>query len=200
VTRTIDRMTTVALTSMESPVGPLSIAACGPRVCLVHFGAPTAALRRTLQTWYPESAIVGHDDPGGAVSVLRRYFAGDLDSLDEIDVDLHGTSFQRSVWMALRSVAAGTTASYAALAARVGAPTAVRAVGAANGANPVAIVLPCHRIIGSNGSLTGYGGGLDRKRWLLEHEGVNRTLFGSGEPVIAASRTARRPAAKPARP
>lgn len=193
-------MTTVALSSLESPVGPLTIAACGPRVCLVHFGVPTAALHRTLQSWYSEAAIAEHGDPGGAVSILRRYFAGDLESLAEISVELHGTSFQRSVWMALRSVAAGTTASYAELAARVGAPSAVRAVGAANGANPVAIVLPCHRIIGSNGSLTGYGGGLDRKRWLLEHEGVNRTLFTTGEPVMAASRTARRPSAKPARP
>jgi methylated-DNA-[protein]-cysteine S-methyltransferase len=79
--------------------------------------------------------------------------------------------------MALRGVRAGTTSSYADLAKRVGSPSAVRAVGAANGSNPVAVVLPCHRIIGSNGSLTGYGGGLQRKRWLLEHEGVTRGLF-----------------------
>ena len=98
-------------------------------------------------------------------------------SLDEVDVELHGTDFQQRVWHALRSVAAGTTSSYAELARKVGAPAAVRAVGAANGANPVAVVLPCHRIIGSNGTLTGYGGGLDRKRWLLNHEGVTRTLF-----------------------
>jgi methylated-DNA-[protein]-cysteine S-methyltransferase len=127
-------------------------------------------VRRQLERWYPGEAVEPHPDPAGAVSVLRRYFGGELDCLDEIAVELHGTSFQTQVWEALRSVRAGTTASYAALAKRVGTPAAVRAVGAANGANPVAIVLPCHRIIGSNGSLTGYGGGLDRKRWLLQHE------------------------------
>jgi methylated-DNA-[protein]-cysteine S-methyltransferase len=130
-----------------------------------------------LSAWYPGASIAAHDDPGGAVGVLDRYFAGDLRSLDEIEVEVHGTSFQRDVWMGLRTVAAGTTLSYSELARRVGVPAAVRAVGAANGANPVAVVLPCHRIIGSNGSLTGYGGGLDRKRWLLGHEGVTRTLF-----------------------
>jgi methylated-DNA-[protein]-cysteine S-methyltransferase len=170
-------MSAIALTTIDSPVGKLTIAAHGGRVCLVHFGGASARVRATLQAWYPGATIEPHDDPGGAVSVLNRYFAGDLDSLDEIEVDLHGTSFQRDVWIALRTVKAGTTLSYAQLASRVGTPSAVRAVGAANGANPVAVVLPCHRIIGSNGSLTGYGGGLDRKRWLLDHEGVSRTLF-----------------------
>ena len=170
-------MSAVALTTIDSPVGKLTIAAHGPRVCLVHFGVASARVRAALKSWYPDATIEAQDDPGGAVSALNRYFAGDLDSLDEIDVDLHGTSFQRDVWTALRTVKVGTTLSYAQLAGRVGAPSAVRAVGAANGANPVAVVLPCHRIIGSNGSLTGYGGGLDRKRWLLDHEGVSRTLF-----------------------
>jgi methylated-DNA-[protein]-cysteine S-methyltransferase len=168
---------TVDLTTIDSPVGKLTVAARGRGVCLVHFGAATPRLRATLASWYPGAAIAPAKDPGGAVDVLRRYFDGDLQSLDEIEVDLHGTPFQRSVWTALRSVRAGTTLSYAQLAGRVGAPAAVRAVGAANGANPVAVILPCHRIIGSNGSLTGYGGGLERKRWLLDHEGVKRTLF-----------------------
>jgi methylated-DNA-[protein]-cysteine S-methyltransferase len=127
-------------------------------------------VRRELGRWYPGVSIEAHADPGGAATALRRYFDGDLTSLDGIQVELHGTPFQRQVWETLRSVRAGTTISYAALARRVGAPSAVRAVGAANGANPVAIVLPCHRIIGSDGSLTGYGGGLNRKRWLLNHE------------------------------
>ena len=83
-----------------------------------------------------------------------------------------GTDFQRSVWDALRTIPAGETLSYAALAERVGRPTAVRAVGLANGTNPIAVIVPCHRVIGSDSSLTGYGGGLDRKRWLLEHEGA----------------------------
>jgi methylated-DNA-[protein]-cysteine S-methyltransferase len=169
--------TTVDVTTIASPVGKLTVAAHGTRVCLVHFGPASARVKASLAAWYPDTAISPAADPGGAVSVLERYFGGDLDSLDEIEVDLHGTSFQRSVWMALRSVKSGTTLSYSQLAARVGAPSAVRAVGAANGANPVAVILPCHRIIGSNGSLTGYGGGLERKRWLLDHEGVKRSLF-----------------------
>ena len=167
----------VALTTLESPIGPLTIAARGSRVCLVHFGKPSAYVRTSLSKWYPGLQVTEADDAGGARSVLTRYFDGDLRSLDEIEIELHGTEFQQRVWTALRSVPAGTTASYSELARRVGAPAAVRAVGAANGSNPVAVVLPCHRIIGSNGSLTGYGGGLHRKRWLLNHEGVNRSLF-----------------------
>jgi methylated-DNA-[protein]-cysteine S-methyltransferase len=170
-------MTAIALATVESPVGTLTVAARGGRVCLVHFGAVNDYVRSSIAKWYPGGPVEPSKDPAGAVRRLERYFGGDLSSLDEIDVELHGTPFQERVWRALRSVEAGTTISYAELADRVGSPSAVRAVGAANGANPVAIVLPCHRIIGSNGSLTGYGGGLDRKRWLLGHEGVTRTLF-----------------------
>ena len=111
------------------------------------------------------------------MSRLDEYFAGHLAVLDEIPVELNGTSFQQRVWNALRAIRAGTTSSYGSLARTIGAPSAVRAVGAANGANPVALIVPCHRVIGSNGSLTGYGGGLDRKRWLLQHEGVAVGLF-----------------------
>lgn len=167
----------IDIATIESPVGRLTVAARGQLVCLVHFGAPSAAVRSTLASWYPDSVIEQAADPGGAVGALRRYFAGDLESLDELEVELNGTAFQKKVWLALRTVKAGSTMSYAQLAREVASPAAVRAVGAANGANPVAVVLPCHRIIGSNGSLTGYGGGLDRKRWLLDHEGVSRTLF-----------------------
>jgi methylated-DNA-[protein]-cysteine S-methyltransferase len=167
----------VQTATVETPIGPLTVAACGPRVCLVHFGPIDRYVRASLGNWYPDDPIEAHDDPAGAVSVLERYFRGDLGSLDEIEVELHGTPFQQRVWNALRTVREGTTLSYAKLADRVGAPSAVRAVGAANGANPVAVVLPCHRIIGSDGSLTGYGGGLDRKRWLLAHEGVSVGLF-----------------------
>ena len=106
------------------------------------------------------------------MTALRAYFAGDLHALDRLSVDPIGTTFQRRVWTALRTVKAGLTVSYADIANAIGAPTSTRAVGAANGANPIAIVVPCHRIIGSGGSLVGYGGGLERKRWLLEHEGV----------------------------
>ncbi len=107
-----------------------------------------------------------------AAGALQRYFAGDLRALDSIEVDTGGTPFQQEVWRALRRIPAGSTWSYARLAREIGRPSAVRAVAAANGANPVSIVIPCHRVIGSDGSLTGYGGGLPRKRWLLVHEGA----------------------------
>ena len=173
----IELVDTITFATTDSPIGKLTVAARGSKVCLVHFGPISQSVRAALTAWYPEAKVEPGDDPGRVVSVLARYFDGELTSLDEVEVELHGTPFQQRVWNALRTVAAGTTTSYAQLAGRVGAPAAVRAVGAANGANPVAVVLPCHRIIGSNGSLTGYGGGLDRKRWLLDHEGVKPSLF-----------------------
>jgi methylated-DNA-[protein]-cysteine S-methyltransferase len=113
-------------------------------------------------------------DPNGLSTAMRRYFQGDLAVLDTLPVKAEGTPFQESVWKALRKIKCGTTISYAELARRIGRPKAVRAVGLANGQNPVGIVVPCHRVIGSDGSLTGYGGGLPRKKWLLDHEGADR--------------------------
>ena len=103
---------------------------------------------------------------------LAAYFEGELSSIEALPVATGGTDFQRSVWAALRAIPAGETRSYSALATSVGRPAAVRAVGLANGANPIGIVVPCHRVIGKDASLTGYGGGLERKRWLLAHEGA----------------------------
>ncbi len=103
---------------------------------------------------------------------MRRYFKGDGPSSRNCPSKTAGTPFQRSVWKRAAQDQCGTTISYAELARRIGRPTAVRAVGLANGQNPISVVVPCHRVIGSNGSLTGYGGGLPRKKWLLEHEGV----------------------------
>ena len=109
------------------------------------------------------------DDFGAA---LADYFKGDLDRLGKIPWRVAGTPFQRRVWSALPNIPAGTTMSYGALAAKLDAPKAMRAVGHANGSNPLSVVLPCHRLIGAGGSLVKYGGGLARKRWLLAHEGV----------------------------
>jgi methylated-DNA-[protein]-cysteine S-methyltransferase len=109
-------------------------------------------------------------EPNGLTEAIRNYFAGDLTAIDTLPADAPGTPFQREVWRALREIPCGTTISYAELAKRIGRPSAVRAVGLANGANPVGVVVPCHRVIGANGSLTGYGGGLERKQWLLKHE------------------------------
>ena len=130
-------------------------------------------MRRLLRLQHGKDIAL---DEGPAPKTLLRtltaYFDGDIGALDDIVCEMAGTPFQRSVWKALRKIPGGRTTSYGALARRIGRPAAMRAVGAANGANPIAIVVPCHRVIGANGSLTGYGGGLDRKRWLLKHEGA----------------------------
>jgi methylated-DNA-[protein]-cysteine S-methyltransferase len=160
----------IELAIVDSPVGALTIAARAGRTCLLRFGGDESTAVAVLTKWYRDTGISKVPDPNGTVAVLRRYFDGDLAALDDVAVEMNGTPFQLRVWEALRSVKAGHTASYSDLAKQVGSAAAVRAVGAANGANPVAIVVPCHRIIGANGTLTGYGGGLDRKQWLLRHE------------------------------
>lgn len=120
--------------------------------------------------------LVSRRDPFGHTAALQRYFDGEISALDTLPVALTGTPFQQKVWKALRTIKGGTTLSYGALAKRIGKPAAVRAVGLANGRNPVGVVVPCHRVIGSDGSLTGYGGGLPRKRWLLDHEARHSTF------------------------
>jgi methylated-DNA-[protein]-cysteine S-methyltransferase len=133
-------------------------------------------MRRLLRFHYGaegnDFAIEDRAAPTAIRRAISDYFLGDLCSIDSIPVTTGGTSFQREVWAALRTIQAGTTLSYGALARQLGRPKSVRAVGLANAANPVAIVVPCHRVIGSDGSLSGYGGGISRKRWLLVHEGV----------------------------
>ena len=109
-------------------------------------------------------------NPNGLTKAIERYFDGDLNAIDGLPVATDGTEFQRAVWHALREVPCGETWSYGDLARRIGKPGAARAVGLANGTNPVAVVVPCHRVIGADGSLTGYGAGIERKRWLLAHE------------------------------
>jgi methylated-DNA-[protein]-cysteine S-methyltransferase len=129
-------------------------------------------MHRLLARHYGAShvAMTPARNPFGLTSALTAYFEGDLRAIESLSVATAGTAFQESVWQALRSIPAGQTISYSELARRLGRPAAVRAVGLANGANPIGIVVPCHRVIGADGSLTGYGGGLDRKRWLLNHE------------------------------
>ncbi|HET7697351.1 MAG TPA: methylated-DNA--[protein]-cysteine S-methyltransferase [Vicinamibacterales bacterium] len=162
----------IQIQTVDSPIGPLTAAERAGRVCLLHFGPDGPEIDRTFERWYPGE--LRSRQPLSTAAVLRRYFEGDLGVLDGVPVELNGTSFQKQVWQALRRIPAGTSISYAELARRIGSVTAVRAVGAANGANPVAVIVPCHRVIGSDGSLTGYGGGLERKQWLLQHEGLIR--------------------------
>jgi methylated-DNA-[protein]-cysteine S-methyltransferase len=131
-----------------------------------------ARMLRLLRLHYGSMPLAGGDAPREIRTALTRYFEGDLAAFRGVVCATAGTEFQRSVWAALTKIPPGTTTSYGSLARLLGSPQASRAVGLANGANPVGIVVPCHRVIGANGALTGYGGGLHRKKWLLLHEGV----------------------------
>jgi methylated-DNA-[protein]-cysteine S-methyltransferase len=172
----------IQIHTFESPIGALTAALRtslaeadaadgGGRVCLLHFGADGPEIDAMFERWYPGEPRARRR-LRSVEAVLDRYFQGELAALDDVAVELNGTPFQKQVWQALRRIPSGTTISYAELARRIGNPSAIRAVGTANGANPVAVIVPCHRVIGSDGSLTGYGGGLERKQWLLAHEGL----------------------------
>jgi len=164
-------MTRLALDRVDSPLGTMLIVADGNGVLRgLDFADHETRCRRLLRRHYGSDQVATGRAPIAITDALQRFFAGDLDAIDRIAVATNGTPFQRRVWDALRAIPAGTTVSYGRLAATLRRPTASRAVGLANGANPIGIVVPCHRVIGSDGGLTGYGGGLERKRWLLAHE------------------------------
>jgi len=155
---------------LESPIGELVGYVREGALCALDFGDRDDGNRALLERRF--GAIDMHEGAGAreARRRLEAYLGGDLEALDAIAVDPGGTEFQAKVWAALRRIPPGRTVSYSELAAAVGSPSAVRAVGTANGQNPVAVVIPCHRVVRSDGTLGGYGGGLDRKRWLLDHE------------------------------
>lgn len=159
------------LECIVTPIGEMLVVADEQeRLRALGWADLEARLRRQLTSQYgdldlrrgPTSALIRDS--------LHAYIEGKLDAIDTIPVETGGTAFQRSVWQELRRIPPGTTMSYGELAVRIGRPKAVRAVGHANGSNPVGVVVPCHRLIGADGSLTGYGGGLPRKRWLIDHE------------------------------
>jgi methylated-DNA-[protein]-cysteine S-methyltransferase len=163
------------LDHVPSPIGTLLIVHDqDARLRALDFEDHGPRMRRLLWLHYGPDGRNLKDGRGPKVikHALAAYFEGDLTAVDRIAVATGGTAFQRDVWAALRQIAPGTTLSYGALAKKIGRPKAMRAVGLANGANPIAIVVPCHRVIGSDTSLTGYGGGMERKRWLLNHEGA----------------------------
>jgi methylated-DNA-[protein]-cysteine S-methyltransferase len=152
-----------AHTTVDSPVGPLT---------LVAQDGELAALYMTEHRHQPSEETFGEPDPapfGEVIGQLDEYFAGERTEFD-LPMNMIGTDFQRQVWAALCEIPYGETVSYGQLADRIGRPTASRAVGLANGRNPVSIIVPCHRVVGANGTLVGYGGGLDRKRHLLDFE------------------------------
>lgn len=142
----------------------------------LDWGEHEADMHRLMRNQYRRDTVDLRETrrASPAMQAMLAYFDGDLTGIDTLSVLTGGTDFQRRVWAALRAIPCGSTISYLDLATRIGKPLAVRAVGMANGANPISIVIPCHRVIGSNRTLTGYGGGLHRKRWLLEHESEYR--------------------------
>jgi methylated-DNA-[protein]-cysteine S-methyltransferase len=165
---------------LSTPIGDLLLTSDGTALTGVHMEPHTIG-----PGWQRDDRLLRP-----AAEQLRAYFASELREFD-LPVTLRGTDFQRRVWTELRAIPFGTAISYGELARRIGQPTASRAVGAANGRNPVAIIVPCHRVIGANGTLTGYGGGLDRKRWLLRHEaevlGVSRNVEPEPRLVFSAA-------------
>ncbi|HLL80706.1 MAG TPA: methylated-DNA--[protein]-cysteine S-methyltransferase [Ktedonobacteraceae bacterium] len=166
-------MTTLQLDRIDSPIGDIVIVVDGERLCSLDYMEYESRMMTLLSRRYGQFKLEQAADPHGFSSRIRAYLAGDYHCLDEISVNTGGTVFQQEVWSALRSIPPGTTTTYGELAAKLGRPTAYRAVGAANALNPIAIVIPCHRVVGADASLTGYAGGLERKQWLLAHEGYH---------------------------
>ena len=167
----------LTLDRIPSPVGEVLVVTDADGVVrALDFHDYEARLRLLLRRHYGEVVLTEGRAPEAVRRAVEAWFGGDLSAFDAVEVKTGGTDFQRSVWRALRDIPAGETRTYGQLAAAIGAPKAVRAVGLANGANPVGVIVPCHRVIGANGTLTGYAGGLERKRWLLAHEAAGRLL------------------------
>ena len=173
-------------TTLLTPLGDMLALSSDEGLCALEFTTvrgPASGedrqsrLNARLARWFPPHEIVDRETPTIARTRgwLTAYFAGTAATLDDLPLDMRGAPFEKRVWLALQTIPPGQTTSYGAIAHALGSVRASRAVGAANGANPVAIIVPCHRVIGSSGSLTGYGGGLDRKTWLIDHERRWRT-------------------------
>ena len=187
----------LARTTITTPLGEMLALASDAGLCALEFievkkrsrpGRDAAAererltrLNARLRRWFPPHEIVDADTRSFSRTRawLTKYFDGTAADVDDLPLDMRGAGFEKRVWQALLEIPAGQTMSYGAIAKKLGSAGASRAVGAANGANPISIIVPCHRVIGSTGSLTGYGGGLDRKTWLLDHERRWRTTAQS---------------------
>ena len=161
------------LERLETPIGTLLLVTdADGTVRAVDWSDHLDRFRRLLKRHYGPIDPAERRTAGDAAAALQAYFAGDLRAIDRLAVATNGTPFQQEVWRVLRAIPPGRTITYSDLARQAGRPTAVRAAGFANGQNPIGIVVPCHRVIGTDGTLTGYGGGLERKDWLLRHEGA----------------------------
>ena len=160
-----------SLDRLATPIGPLLIVTDdAQRLRAIEWEDHRPRLEKLLRRYHGTFDLQEAAPPAPTRRALQAYFEGELDAVAGLETAKAGTDFQRLVWAGLRRIPAGETLSYGGLAAKLGRPTASRAVGLANGANPIPIVVPCHRVIGAGGSLTGFGSGLPRKRWLLDHE------------------------------
>jgi methylated-DNA-[protein]-cysteine S-methyltransferase len=158
--------------TIQTPIGQVVLVVEHQNLCFVDFEGNEGRMKQLLEKRFGTYQLEPVKNPFGYSAKLEAYFSGDLSAVDDIPVSTGGTQFQQKVWQQLREIPSGQTRSYGAMAAKLGQPTASRAVGMTNGLNPISIVLPCHRVIGASGTLTGYAGGLERKKWLLKHEGV----------------------------
>ena len=166
-------MTGLKLDVLKTPIGEIDVVTDGEgRLRVLEFHDQPQRLARALRLHHRDQTVEAGAAPAAVREGLAAYFAGELAALGAIPWMIGGTIFQQQVWRALVEIPLGEATTYARLAEKIGQPRAVRAVGTANGANPIAIVVPCHRVIGTGGALTGYGGGVERKRWLLAHEGI----------------------------
>ena len=166
----VDKTVLLDFDECASPIGRILFASNAEGICALDYGDYESRMNNLLLHRFREFESRTDSDPWRLKPQLEKYFDGDLDALNSVPVSLGGTEFQLEVWAALRRIAAGETATYGELAARLGRPKGARAVGHANSLNPVAIIVPCHRVIGASSALTGYAGGLERKEWLLRHE------------------------------
>lgn len=163
----------LTLDVLATPIGEIDVVTdADGRLRVLEFHDQPQRLARALRLHHRDRAVETGAAPAAVRDGLAAYFAGELAALRTVPWTIGGTAFQRQMWNALVEIPPGEATTYARLAQRLGRPSAIRAVGTANGANPIAVVVPCHRVIGTGGSLTGYGGGIERKRWLLAHEGV----------------------------
>jgi methylated-DNA-[protein]-cysteine S-methyltransferase len=165
---------TFSLDRLQTPIGTALLVSDADGVLrALDWEDYETRMKELLRLHYGAVTLTDARAPEAIRIALTDYFKGDLHRLNTIKWRVAGTPFQRKVWTALPKIPAGTTMTYGALAAKLGSPNAMRAVGHANGSNPLSVVVPCHRLIGANGSLVKYGSGLERKRWLLAHEGVD---------------------------
>lgn len=156
----------------KSPIGDIQLAFCGQKLCYLDFADNPQRMSKLLKTRFKEYSMTQSNSYKTAHHALDQYFEGAPDSFESIQLDTNGTDFQEKIWGALKSIPYGQTMDYSRLAGLANNRKAVRAAASSNAKNPIAIIIPCHRVIGKDGSLRGYAGGVQRKRWLLRHEGA----------------------------